>query len=174
MQVEAVVFFGPEAHRTVIATLDDVPGDAGKGEACVARHGRASVAVNLAEENRGLSPITALLLLLLDSYALPLPRLPARLVGNVLHSDAESNGRLTLNLRSNPDAKLKDLLKLLCGVVPPIVVAQCVGWQIVVRLVLPASTVRKDMVRVPWTRNHAAADVASAASLSKDRLPFRS
>jgi hypothetical protein len=28
-QVEAVVLFGEEAHRTIVAPLDDVPGDPG-------------------------------------------------------------------------------------------------------------------------------------------------
>src|SRR3989338_5764860 len=59
MQVELEVFFGVETYRTVVAALDDVPGDAGDGKACAARHGELSSDLRwrYASRKRGLSPI---------------------------------------------------------------------------------------------------------------------
>ena len=60
VQVELIVVFGMEAHRAVIAALDDVPGNAGEGETGAARHGGEPGRIKILvyqEINRGLSPI---------------------------------------------------------------------------------------------------------------------
>jgi transposase len=58
-KVELIVFFSEETDGAVIAALDDVPGDAGDGEAGAAGHGGSFFAVRppIISENRGLSPI---------------------------------------------------------------------------------------------------------------------
>jgi hypothetical protein len=40
VEVAAVVFLSVKAHRAVVATLDDVPGDAGDTQAGAAGHGK--------------------------------------------------------------------------------------------------------------------------------------
>ena len=38
IQIEAIIVIREEAHRAVVAALDDVPGDAGEAQAGSARH----------------------------------------------------------------------------------------------------------------------------------------
>ncbi len=59
MQVELEVFFGVKAHGTVVAALDDVPRNAGDGEAGATGHDGYRVLAGLhGSRKHGLSPIT--------------------------------------------------------------------------------------------------------------------
>ena len=66
MQVVLVVFFGIETCRAVVAALDDVPGDAGDGEARATGHGElpGGLRWHYVSRKRGLSPIIPIILLL--------------------------------------------------------------------------------------------------------------
>jgi len=60
VQVELVVLFGMKADGAIVASLDDVPRNAGEGKAGAAGHEGLDIKdgeATLAENNRGLSPI---------------------------------------------------------------------------------------------------------------------
>ena len=54
MQIELIVLFGVKTHGAIVAALNDVPGNAGNGQARLAGHGENSVTT----EGRCLSEIT--------------------------------------------------------------------------------------------------------------------
>jgi len=62
-------------------------------------------------------------------------------VGSEGLSDHTSQGRVSLNLSLDEDAKLHHQLELLWEVVPPIVVAQRVGRKVVVKAMLTAAAI---------------------------------
>ena len=64
LQVELVILFSMKADGAIVAALDDVPRNAGKGKAGAAGHEGLDIKdgeATLAENNRGLSPIVPLL-----------------------------------------------------------------------------------------------------------------
>jgi len=94
--------------------------------------------------------------------------LPDSLISQKSLGNLQSERRLALDLRAKPDAELENVLELLCGVVPAVVVAKSVSWQVVVCRVTAAAAVRKDMVGLPSAVNRSAANVTPAASLVED------
>jgi hypothetical protein len=79
---------------------------------------------------------------------------------------------LLLNLSANPNAELEDVLKLLCAVIPTIIVAECVSWQEIVHRMSTAATMRKYMISLPSTGNATAANVAPTAGFFEDSGPL--
>ena len=60
------------------------------------------------------------------------------------------------------------MLEFLRGVIPPVIIAECVCWQIVVRYVAAAAAVGQHMVCLPSALDRTTADVASASSLRQN------
>lgn len=81
--------------------------------------------------------------------------------------DFQAERRLVHDLPAHPHAEFQDGLEFIGRVVPPVVVAECVRWQVIVGGVSTASAMRKDMVCLPHSVNAATADVATSRSLSE-------
>jgi hypothetical protein len=81
-----------------------------------------------------------------------------------------SDHRLVVDLRPQPHSKLDYPLKFFCTVKPAIVVADPVGWQVVVNRVLAAGRVGKHMVGLPLPVNRAAADMAAVIGFLQNRF----
>jgi hypothetical protein len=77
-----------------------------------------------------------------------------------------ANIRLPVNLSAGPDTDLQNVLELVCRVIPPVVVAQLVSWQIIVDFIFPAHAVSQNMVGLPGSSD-LPADVTSATRLSR-------
>src|SRR3954464_9303432 len=62
------------------------------------------------------------------------------------------------------------MLKLLCRIIPAVVVAERVRRQVVVRPVMAAAAVSKNMIGLPRTIDCAATDVAPSCGLSENLI----
>jgi len=89
-----------------------------------------------------------------------------RTAKTLLNSTADC--RALFYLRSDPNAKFENQLKLLGQVVPSVVITRAVGWQVVVCRVLSARAMCHDAISIPRPADVAAADVALRAGLLED------
>lgn len=81
--------------------------------------------------------------------------------------DFEAERRFVLDLGTHPYAEFQNGLEFIGRIVPPVVVAKCMRWQVVVGSMSTAGAMRKDMICMPLPVNGAAADVATSCSLSE-------
>ena len=80
-------------------------------------------------------------------------------------ADIATNGRLLLNLGSHKNAELKNPLEFFGPIMPSVIIANGVGWKIVILYVLTAPTMRQNVIRLPIVAcDSSAANMAPAAS----------
>ena len=79
-----------------------------------------------------------------------------------------------LYLRANPHPELKNQPKLLWKIVPPVIIACLVSREVVINRMLPACTMRQDVISVPISGNVAPANVAPATCFLQNLRPLGS
>jgi hypothetical protein len=94
-------------------------------------------------------------------------------MGNKLGSTFHAQRSLLLDLGAEPDPKFQNPLKLLCVIVPTVIVAQGVGREVVLNRVVSPCAVSEDVVCIPLLAvDCPATDVTTTTSLAENLGPL--